>query len=259
MLRGEPTEGESVNKVEDVPENFKEWAKKNEVRIATARENGTLPGFVRENEKIVDTKGNGGKAALADIEPKQERSKDIHDLLDTSSPESRERFAKINERRKEYKRLLNDPNYKDVEFNQHNGGLKATHKEHNFDEDKGWYETKVQTAGYLGGHSVILEAEFHNIYKHRNCEGLWDGLLFEIAGAETGTANNIRNALKHCAKKPNSKVAVIFFPNDNFSVEVFESGFSKYFGLKGTSQYHDFDLIYCIHDEKIIHIKKPSV
>lgn len=49
MLRGEPTDGESVNKVEDVPGNFKEWVEKNEARIATARENGTLPGFVREN------------------------------------------------------------------------------------------------------------------------------------------------------------------------------------------------------------------
>ena len=50
MLRGEPTDGESVNKVEDVPGNFKEWVEKNEARIATARESGTLPGFVRENE-----------------------------------------------------------------------------------------------------------------------------------------------------------------------------------------------------------------
>ena len=54
MLRGEPTDGESVNKVEDVPGNFKEWAEKNEARIATARENGTLPGFVRENQKFLD-------------------------------------------------------------------------------------------------------------------------------------------------------------------------------------------------------------
>lgn len=37
-------------------------------------------------------------------------------------------------------------------------------------------------------------------------------MLFEIAGAETGTSNNIRQALKHCASKPNTEVAVLLFP-----------------------------------------------
>lgn len=110
-----------------------------------------------------------------------------------------------------------------------------------------------------------MDVEHHDIYHHRNTEGLWDGLLFEIAGAETGTANNIRNALKHCAKKPDSRIAVLFFPNDNFSTEEFNKGYSKYIGLKGTPQYKKFDLINCIRGDKdeasvpqIIHRKKPS-
>ena len=49
ILGGKPTDGDSVNKVDDVPENFKDWTKENEKRIATAEKNGTLPGFVREN------------------------------------------------------------------------------------------------------------------------------------------------------------------------------------------------------------------
>ena len=159
----------------------------------------------------------------------------------------------------EYNRLLNNPSYHDVQYHDPSGGVKATHCEHNFDSDKGWYEEKVQTAGFLSGHSVILEAEYHNIYKHRNCEGLWDGLPFEIAGAENGTASNIRNALKHCAKKPDSKVAVIFFPNANYSTEEFCSGLAKFNGLKGTSQYKLFDFIYCVQGENIVQIKKPSV
>ena len=165
----------------------------------------------------------------------------------------------------EYNRLLNDPEYKDVGFHEESGGVKATHINHSFDGDKGWYEKRVQTAGFINGHSVILGEEHHEIYKHRNTEGLWDGMLFEIAGAENGTANNIRNALKHCAKKPGSRIAVLFFPNDNFSTEEFNSGYSKFLGLRGTSQYKRFDLIYCIQGNKdensvprIIHIKKPS-
>lgn len=83
-------------------------------------------------------------------------------------------------------------------------------------------------------------------------------MLFEIAGAETATASNIRNALKHCASKPNSEVAVIFFPNDNFSREVFENGYAKFYGLRGTSQYRKFKEIYCIGNDKILAIKKPE-
>lgn len=159
----------------------------------------------------------------------------------------------------QYNRLLNNPSYKDVQYHEPSGGVKATHSDHSFDSNKGWYEERVQTAGFISGHSVILEAEHHNIYRHRNCEGMWDGLPFEIAGAENGTANNIRNALKHCAKKPGSKVAVIFFPNGNFNTEEFNSGLAKFNGLKGTSQYKLFDFIYCIQGENIVQIKKPSV
>ena len=161
--------------------------------------------------------------------------------------------------RAEYYRLLNNPSYKDVQYHEPSGGVKATHCNHNFDSNKGWYEEKVQTAGFISGHSVIFEAEYHNIYKHRNCEGLWDGLPFEIAGAENGTENNIRNALKHCAKKPGSKVAIIYFPNGNFNAKSFNKGLSKFNGLKGTSQYKLFDFIYCVQGENIVQIKKPSV
>lgn len=114
------------------------------------------------------------------------------------------------------------------------------------------------SAGYKHGHSVILEEEPQNVYKGKSCEGLWDNLKFEVAGAESGTPNNIRNALKHCASKPESRIAVLFFPNGNFSAENFQTGLAKFNGLKGTSQHKKFDLIYCIQGDEIIQIKKPS-
>ena len=101
--------------------------------------------------------------------------------------------------------------------------------------------------------------EVHTRLHYKNTEGTWDDKLFEIVGAETATANNIRNALKHCASKQNTEVAVIIFPNDNFSTEAFNDGLAKFNGLKGTSQYKLFDFIYCIHGESIIQIKKPSI
>ena len=57
ILNGEPVDGDSVNKVEEPPKGFSDWMEKNEGRIAEARKNGTLPGFVRENERIVNRKG----------------------------------------------------------------------------------------------------------------------------------------------------------------------------------------------------------
>ena len=51
ILRGEPVDGESVNKVKDVPEQFKTWVKDNAERIDKAR---TLPYFIKDNSQIVE-------------------------------------------------------------------------------------------------------------------------------------------------------------------------------------------------------------
>ncbi len=83
-------------------------------------------------------------------------------------------------------------------------------------------------------------------------------MLFEIAGAETGTSNNIRQALKHCASKPNTEVAVLLFPNDNFNYSIFEEGYNKFYGLRGTSQYRKFKVIYCLNNKGILLTKKPE-
>ena len=116
----------------------------------------------------------------------------------------------------------------------------------------------VQTAEYRNGHSVIFGPEPHNLYKSRKCEGTWDGSLFEIAGTETATSSNVRNALKHCASKPNTEVAILYYPFNNFSMETFCEGFARYYGLRRTSQYREFKLIVCIQGEEIIQIKKPG-
>ena len=85
---------------------------------------------------------------------------------------------------------------------------------------------------------------------------VWNGLHFEIAGTETGTENNIRNGLKHCASKTDTEVAVLYFPNENFSTENFEKGLRKYNGLKGDElQYKKFKKIICISGGKIVYEK----
>ena len=179
----------------------------------------------------------------------------VHKCCDLSIKSSEKQIA---QNRKQFEILSNDKNYKDVSFDPQNGGLKATHLQHNFDKNKGWYEVNVQTAGYRNGHSVIFGPEPHNLYKSRKCEGTWDGSLFEIAGTETATSSNVRNALKHCASKPNTEVAILYYPFNNFSMETFCEGFARYYGLRRTSQYREFKLIVCIQGEEIIQIKKPG-
>lgn len=162
----------------------------------------------------------------------------------------------IEERRQLYLKYKGDPEYKDVEFNEKTGGVKAMHKEHNLDDKKGFYELNAQNAGYNNGHSVILDKEDHSILNQKNVEGLWDGLKFEIAGAESSKENNIRNALKHCAKKEGAEIAVLYFPNE-FDLQGFYGGLAKYNGLKGTTQYKEFKKIYLVtHNDSGLELRR---
>ena len=124
-----------------------------------------------------------------------------------------ETTSSTQDRREEYERYQQDPDYTDVEYNPQNGGLMATHILHNLDDRGGIYEKHVQRAGFNAGHAVILGAEGGNVIGQRFTEGTWDGMKFEVAGRETATSNNIVKGLKHCAAKRETEIAVLdFYP-----------------------------------------------
>lgn len=50
ILNGEPLDGDSVNRVDDVPQEFKDWVKDNTTRIVKANK---LPYFMTDNEKYI--------------------------------------------------------------------------------------------------------------------------------------------------------------------------------------------------------------
>lgn len=54
LLAGEELGGESVNRVGDVPPQFKEWVRDNRERITKARAKGTEAYFLRDNKAYVD-------------------------------------------------------------------------------------------------------------------------------------------------------------------------------------------------------------
>lgn len=227
LSKGESVDGyEFTGKQTDMPQEWSAWIDKNKDRIVKAQAEGRqMPYFLKDNPELLP------KTA-------QKKIPHIGEIL----------------------RVKGNPNYKDVGFDIYTGGVKATHVGHNFDKHKGWYETTVQDVGFKEGHAVILENEPQNEFMKKHTEGLWDGQKFEVAGAETATPNNIRNALKHCASKHSAQIAILYFPNGNFSVEKFEEGYAKYRGLKGSAQYKDFNLIYCISKKSIVLTKeKPSL
>ena len=159
----------------------------------------------------------------------------------------------IEQHHNDYLKYLKDTDYHDVDFNW-NGGMKATHNEHNFDPKKGHYEKDVCDVGFNNGHSVIFTSEFSNIIYKKFTEGLWDNKKFEIAGCETATTNNVLRGLKHCASKRETDIAVIYYPKGGFDQEVFNKAVERYKGLepKQDGQYLKFDKIICVENNEIV-------
>ena len=65
ILAGKKVSGESVNRVDDVPQGFKDWVDDNRERIEAAEERGTLPYFLKDNQAIV-------KPIMDNLEPSSE-------------------------------------------------------------------------------------------------------------------------------------------------------------------------------------------
>lgn len=157
-----------------------------------------------------------------------------------------------------YREKLQDPNYVDVEFDEVSGGVKATHKGHNFDPEKGMYEKKARDIGFTNGYSVILGSEKGKGIGHNYIEGYWNGSPFELASCELpSNNNNILRGLKHCASKNETETAVLFFPNNDFNNEDVARAIKRYYGLKKTlgDSFKDFKAIYAVSGEKVYCLK----
>lgn len=150
-------------------------------------------------------------------------------------------------------KLKEDENYINVHFDETTGGVKATHIGHNLDKIGGKYELDTLIAGVKAGNVVILENEKG---EGRHTEGLWDGALFEVAGCQAGSANNILRGLKHCASKRETEFAVIVLPNTDFDKVVFETAIRRFKGLEklNDGQYLKFKKIICVHNQEVVYI-----
>ena len=83
ILQGEePTEG-SENAVDELPDEFKAWAKENEPRLEAAKARGTLPYFVRDNDALIGGAFAPKKKTLLEIaeERHAKRTKEEEDAI----------------------------------------------------------------------------------------------------------------------------------------------------------------------------------
>ena len=89
----------------------------------------------------------------------------------------------------------------------------------------------------------------------KSTEGRWNGLLFEVAGRETGTINNIKRGLEHCADKRQTEVAILDFPLGNFNLENLQKAIARYKGLEklADGQFVKFKKIICTQNKRIVY------
>lgn len=156
------------------------------------------------------------------------------------------------ERQQKFEELQKNSEYTDVEFGDMLG-LKATHKDHNFNKVTGKYEKTVQYLFFKKGDEIILENESSKI-PGKKVDGYLNGQSFDISSILSNGENNIKRALHHSRKK-NAEVAILYFPDsENFSQEKLETSIRKY---NGTTDYRFKKIIYIVND-KILVYKKPA-
>ena len=167
---------------------------------------------------------------------------------------AREEVRRVIANAKQHKTLKNNPDYTDVEFDLRSGGVKATHKDHNFHKVGGIFEREVLNAGYKDGNSVILCNEKSHVIGQRFTEGLWNGKQFEVAGKQQSREIDYLKALKHCASKHTTKIAVIDLPNGGFDESILRKAMNRYNGLEKLhdGQYVAFERIIIVQNEKIV-------
>ena len=119
----------------------------------------------------------------------------------------------------EYLRLLQDPNYTDVTFDEKSGGVSAVHLDHQFDKSigpfgykRGEYELNSVAILRRRGHYIVLESELSSgAVVCKNFDGYLDGSRVEIKTVESdGRWAVMTKIIK--AKKQGAQMIILYFP-----------------------------------------------
>lgn len=140
--------------------------------------------------------------------------------------------ATIKKRAAEYDDLKKDENYNDVAFNKNTGGLKATHKLHNFDPNRGHYEKEVRDILFAKGNKIILENE--STGEGKKVDGFLNDLKADISTIIGTGKNTTTRALLH-SKSKGADTAILYYPEEsNYSPEKVNNAIARF---KGQTSY----------------------
>lgn len=164
----------------------------------------------------------------------------------------------------EYHRLINDPDYYDVIFDNQSGGVSAIHRNHRFDKQlspegmkRGCYELRVIDVFRRIGHSIILLKESCEVGK-KQYDGLIDGVPCEIKAVEKLSRWTIRTKIGNAIKQGASTI-VLFFPcADLFTEQRVQCGWKDYLDYSKPSKSGLEIKVLCIVEDRLHIIEKPS-
>lgn len=164
----------------------------------------------------------------------------------------------------EYLRLLKDPDYVDVCFDQETGGISAIHRHHKFDNEKGPfgvsagdYERITVNLLRKRGHSIILESEMAP-QGVKTPDGRIDSHIMDIKATNSIGKWSIKRKLHQAAKQGAECIILYFHKKELFSQERIEDGWIRFQEDGDSQQYVDvIKHIICVVENEEIEWMKP--
>ena len=159
----------------------------------------------------------------------------------------------------EYLRLLHDPNYSDVSFDEQSGGISAIHREHKFDSEIGAFGIKIGeyeriTVDILRkrGHCITLESELApNGVK--TPDGFLDGIIMDIKSIDGFGKWAVKDKLHNATKQGVECVILYFHKKQLFSLGRIEDGWDKFLEDKDSQRYDQtIKRVVCIVENEAI-------
>lgn len=174
---------------------------------------------------------------------------------------------KMEQRRELYQQYKDDPNYKDVIFDEKSGGLSAIHKDHKFSSAKsllyktkkqGDYEKEATNALRRKGHLIILASEDAKTGV-KTPDGYLDGSLMDIKSFEGTGKWKVKDKLKE-ATIQGVKTVVLYFPKKElYSFERVNDGW--YYFMKDDSSQRlpqTIKRVVCVIEDEVIEYSIPK-
>ena len=191
---------------------------------------------------------NPGKSGKVFVNSGYEKSLSANERKEAEELADRQIKKEVN--KQTYHTLKKDPDYTDVVLDALSGGVKATHKKHQFDSKTGRFEKAARDVLYKKGHNIQLTEEWSLELNKRFAEGMLDGNIYEQATVIGTGKNAVKRALNHCRQKE-AQTAVIYFTDKANYLEKWEKGLNLY--EKYTT--YRFEKIILIIGEEVIYFK----